>query len=147
MTAAIATLVLGFVIGYLGQRARLCFVAGYRDGLVARDWTMLKGVGGALAGAVGGFVLFGWLGGTVPGFPQLANTPQLDQPSAWVITTVAGLAVGFVGALAGGCPFRMHVLAAEGRRTYWFYLLGFYAGLIFYNLVTRTQMQALKALF
>ncbi len=136
MIAAAATLVLGFVIGYLGQRSRLCFISGYRDFFLARDTTLLKGVAGAFLGALAGFILFRSLHGTVPGFPLLLRAPLPALDAGLLITIVSGLAVGAVGVLAGGCPFRMHVLAAEGRKTYWYYLLGFYAGLIFYNLVT-----------
>ena len=146
MIAAIATLVLGFVIGYLGQRSRLCFISGYRDFFLMRDTHLLKGIFGAVGGALGGFVLFDLLGGNVPGFPQLMNTPLMGQTSAWLIAIIAGLGVGLVGALAGGCPFRMHVLAAEGKRTYWYYLAGFYLGLIFYDLVTSQFVAMLKAL-
>jgi len=146
MTAALATLVLGFVIGYLGQRSRLCFVAGYRDLFLIRDASLLKGVIGAFLGALAGFILFKFLGGRIVGFPMLLKTPELDSVSAWLITIVGGLGVGFVGALAGGCPFRMHVLAAEGKRTYWFYLLGFYLGLIFYNLVTFHILERITSL-
>jgi uncharacterized membrane protein YedE/YeeE len=146
MIAAVATLLLGFVIGYLGQRSRLCFISGYRDFFLTRNTLLLKGIFGAILGAVSGFILFSLLGGSVPGFPLLANTPLMSFKSTWLIAIIGGLGVGFVGVLAGGCPFRMHVLAAEGRRTYWFYLLGFYAGLIFFNLVTSQFLDMLKSL-
>ena len=146
MTAALATLVLGFVIGYLGQRSRLCFVSGYRDLFLIRDSSLLKGVIGTFLGALAGFILFKYLGGSIVGFPMLLTTPGLDSVSTWLITIVGGLGVGFVGALAGGCPFRMHVLAAEGKRTYWFYLLGFYLGLVFYNLVTFRILECITSL-
>jgi len=145
MTAAVATLVLGFVIGYLGQRSRLCFVSGYRDWLLTHDATLLKGVGGAFLGALGGFILFSWMGGGVPGFPMISQTSVVTAHSAWIITIVAGLGVGIVGALSGGCPYRMHVLAAEGKKTYWVYLLGFYAGLVFYDVATVHLMDWVRA--
>ncbi len=141
MTAALATLVLGFVIGYLGQRSRLCFISGYRDLFLTRDATLLRGVAGAFLGALAGFILFRFLHGTVPGFPLLLSAPLPAWNTGLLITVLSGLAVGAAGALAGGCPFRMHVLAAEGRKTYWYYLLGFYAGLIFYNVVTAPLME------
>ncbi len=144
MIAAMATLVLGFVIGYLGQRSRLCFISGYRDYFLTKDSTLLKGVFGAFIGAAGGFILFHFLQGSVPGFPLLSFRPLPSLDAGLVITIIAGLAVGIVGALAGGCPFRMHVLAAEGRKTYWFYLLGFYAGLVFYNLVTTQILDLVR---
>ena len=136
MTAAIASLVLGLIIGYLGQRSRLCYIAGYRDLLAMRDFTIVKGVVGTLVGAVGGFMIADWLGGAVPTFPMLLMTPGLRSVSTWVVTIVGGLGVGIVGVISGGCPFRMHVLASEGKKTYWVYLLGFYGGLVFYNVVT-----------
>lgn len=144
MTAAVATLVLGFVIGYLGQRSRLCFISGYRDFFLTRDSSLLKGVAGAFVGALGGYVLLDLLGGSVPAFPLFSFTPLPALDAGLILTVVAGLAVGVVGALGGGCPFRMHVLAAEGRKTYWYYLLGFYAGLIFYNLITARLIDLIR---
>jgi hypothetical protein len=143
MIASIATLILGFVIGYLGQRSRLCFVSGYRDFMLTHDTTLLKGVAGAFIGALGGFILFSLLGSAILGFPMIFQTSILTR-SALIITIVAGLGVGIVGALSGGCPYRMHVLAAEGKKTYWVYLLGFYAGLIFYNVATVHFMDMIK---
>ncbi len=143
MIASIATLILGFVIGYLGQRSRLCFVSGYRDYMLTHDTTLLKGVGGAFIGALGGFILFSLLGSSILGFPMVLQTSMLTR-SALIITIVSALGVGIVGALSGGCPYRMHVLAAEGKKTYWVYLLGFYAGLIFYNVATVHFMNMIK---
>ena len=104
--------------------------------MLTRDSNLLKGVIGGFCGALAGYILFYFTGGSVPEFPALLRTPDIHSARALVTTVVSGLGVGFVGVLAGGCPFRMHVLAAEGRRTYWFYLLGLYLGLIFFNLVT-----------
>ena len=146
MIAAIATLVLGFVIGYLGQRSRLCFVSGYRDFVLTGDTALLKGVGGAFLGALGGYILFGRLGGSVPGFPMFLHTGIPNLTSEWLIMIIGGLGVGIVGAFSGGCPYRMHVLAAEGRKSHWFYLLGFYLGLVFYNLVTVHILELISAI-
>jgi len=146
MIAAIATLVLGFVIGYLGQRSRLCFVSGYRDFILTRNTALLKGVVGAFLGALGGYILFSHLGGSIPEFPMFLNVGIGTFSSEWLIMLIGGLGVGIVGILSGGCPFRMHVLAAEGRKTQWFYLLGFYIGLVFYNIVTVHLMVMVRAL-
>lgn len=146
MIAAIATLVLGFVIGYLGQRSRLCFVSGYRDFILTGDTALLKGVGGAFLGALGGYILFGLLGGSVPGFPMLLRTGIPNFTSEWLIMIIGGLGVGIVGVFSGGCPYRMHVLAAEGRKSHWFYLLGFYLGLVFYNVITVHLLDIIRTL-
>ena len=44
MTAAIVTLVAGVVLGYLGQRSRMCFVGGIRDFMLVRDTSLLRGL-------------------------------------------------------------------------------------------------------
>lgn len=136
MVVAIASLVLGLVIGYLGQRTRLCFISGYRDFMMARDTTLLKGILGTIIGALGGFIVFNALGGNIPAFPLLNVTSVLGSKSTWLWTLVGGFGVGVVGVLSGGCPFRMHILACEGKKTYWSYLIGFYVGLIFFNMIT-----------
>jgi uncharacterized membrane protein YedE/YeeE len=141
MIAAIASLVLGCVIGYLGQRSRLCFVAGYRDYFLTRNTYILKGALGAVIGVLGGYILFGFLGGSVPMFPMLLNTPGMSLRSAWLFAVIGGLGLGFFAVLSGGCPYRMHIMASEGKKTYWVYLLGFYVGLIFFNLVTAPLLE------
>ncbi len=146
MTAAIASLVFGIIVGYLGQRSRLCFIAGYRDWFVMRDTFILKGVIGAFIGAVGGYILFKYLGGIVPMFPMLLNSPGVTMRSVWMFTIVGGIGLGFVGALSGGCPYRMHVLAAEGKKSYWIYIIGFYAGLLFFDVVTAPLLGAIGEL-
>lgn len=132
-THAIATLVLGFIAGYLGQRSRLCFVSGYRDVVLTRDTSLLRGVLGAFGGALLGYVVFSRLGGFLPGFPMLHESAA-EQVLPWVLAVVGGIGLGAVGMLAGGCPFRMHVLAAEGRQGALFYLVGFYAGIVLFNI-------------
>jgi uncharacterized protein len=144
VTAAMATLVLGFVIGYLGQRSRLCFISGYRDYMLTRDTSLLKGVGGTFLGALAGFTIFHFLGGAVPGFPQFLQMPMISLSANWWLVVIGGLGVGVVGALSGGCPYRMHIQAAEGKKTYWYYLLGFYIGLVFYNTVTTYLLDLLR---
>ena len=135
--AAVATLILGFVIGFLGQRSRLCFISGYRDFVLMRDNNLLRGVLGALIGAVLGYTIFSFLGGFVPLFPILFQSPRTSMLTMWIAAVVGGLGVGFFGGLAGACPFRMHVLAAEGKRTSFYYLGGFYVGIVFFNILAE----------
>ncbi|MFN8455191.1 MAG: hypothetical protein U0401_11080 [Anaerolineae bacterium] len=44
MTPALATLVVGIIVGYLAQRSRMCFIGGLRDFILVRDNELLKGV-------------------------------------------------------------------------------------------------------
>jgi len=143
MIAGLATLLLGFVIGFLGQRSRLCFVSGYRDYVLMRDTELLKSVLGALVGAILGYTLFSLLGGFVPLFPLLFQSPRTSMLFMWTAAIVGGLGVGFFGGLAGACPFRMHVLAAEGKRTALYYLSGFYVGMVIFNIFTEPFLQSI----
>jgi len=143
MIAAAATLILGFVIGFLGQRSRLCFVSGYRDFVLMRDFQLLGGVLGALVGALLGYTAFGLLDGFIPLFPLLFQSPRTSMPSMWIAAVAGGLGVGFFGGLAGACPFRMHVLAAEGKRSPLYYLAGFYVGIVFFNILAEPLLRSL----
>ena len=141
MMIAITSLAFGFLIGYLGQRSRLCYIAGYRDFYLTKDTYILKGMYGTMIGAVGGFLLFHFLGGNTPGFPMLLDTAGMNLKSAWLFAVVGGLGLGFFGALSGGCPYRLHIMASEGKKTYWAYVLGFYTGLIYFNVVTTRFLE------
>jgi uncharacterized membrane protein YedE/YeeE len=48
------------------------------------------------------------------------------------LTLLGAFALGFFSVLANGCPFRQHVLAAQGVAGAAYYLVGFYGGLLLY---------------
>jgi uncharacterized membrane protein YedE/YeeE len=50
-----------------------------------------------------------------------------------LVTVIAGAAIGFASTLANGCPFRQHVLAAQGAISSVWYLVGFLAGAFAYH--------------
>ncbi len=147
---AIATLVIGIVIGYVGQRSRMCFVGGFRDFLLARDTELLRGLlafavtawlGFSVASSLGfldsgGTALAG--GGTGP-----AGASLLERLDGWLssigsldaflgLTLAGAFALGLLSVLANGCPFRQHVLAAQGGSRAMLYLVGFYGGALLY---------------
>lgn len=147
---AIATLLIGIVIGYVGQRSRMCFVGGLRDFLLVRDTELLRGllafavtawVGFSAAGSLG---LIGTpaanlgVGATAPADSSLvgrlegwfASIGSLD--SYLLVTVAAAFALGLLSVLANGCPFRQHVLAAQGGSRAMLYLVGFYGGALLY---------------
>jgi uncharacterized protein len=133
MTAAIATLLFGFVIGYLGQQSRLCLVSGYRDLVLTGDPRGLAGVGGIFLGAMIGYAIFSLLGGMLPDFPLWT----VGQLRFLLVPLLSAFGFGVVAMLAEGCPFRMHVLAGQGNLSSWAYLLGFYVGLVCFNVWTE----------
>jgi len=127
MTAAVATLVIGAVLGYLGQRSRMCFVGGIRDFILVRDGYLLKGLIAFGLTAWLGFSLVGLLVGARPGPFGVSDAVTV------VFTILGGLGVGYFSALANGCPLRQHVLAAQGVRSSIAYLAGFFAGAVIFH--------------
>ncbi|MBI2940438.1 MAG: YeeE/YedE family protein [Chloroflexi bacterium] len=139
MMAAILTLLAGFFIGYLAQRSRFCMVAPIRDFILTRDWRVWQGALSLfgttyLLYSVAGYL--GWLTWDVPAFsPGLA--PVL------LLTGGAGLGLGLVSVLVGGCPTRQHVAAAQGSRDALYYLIGFYAGVLVYSMLTIELLEVI----
>ena len=127
-----ATLVFGILVGFLAQRSRFCSIGGFRDYFLARDTYLLKGYLGVLIGGAAGFLGFKLLGGEVPDYPSGMDLTSL----ALLISTIVGaVGLGLFSVLAGGCPTRQHVLAAEGKESAVFYLIGFYIGVVYFLIV------------
>jgi uncharacterized protein len=138
MTAAIATLVIGIIIGYLGQRSRMCFVGGIRDFILVRDTYLLRGLIAFGLTAWLAFPLVGLFTGSGPG--PFASSDLITV----LFTVIGGFGVGYFSTLANGCPFRQHVLAAQGVRSSIAYLAGFLAGaIIFHTLIERLMLRVL----
>jgi len=133
MQIMMVTLAVGVAIGFLGQRSRFCIVSGVRDLFLLKDSSRIMGLFGLLIGAALGFVTFKALNGDIPNFPMMA---VLDSTGYLIASILGGLGLGFFSVLAEGCPFRQHVMAAEGRQSALIYLLGFYIGIIYFYLVT-----------
>ncbi len=127
MTAAIATLVIGVILGYLGQRSRMCFVGGIRDFILVRDTALLKGLVA--------FGLTAWLAFPLVSLIIGARLGPFGVSDAVTIalTIVGGFGVGYVSTLANGCPLRQHVLAAQGVTSSMAYLGGFFAGAVIFH--------------
>ena len=128
--AAVASLFVGLVIGFVAQRSRMCFIGGIRDYVLVRDTFLLKGLFSFLLVAWVAFPLFGLLGGeAIAGFGR----PGIR---ALLLTAAGGFGVGYVSTLADGCPLRQHVLAAQGGIGSMYYLAGFLVGVpVFHGLV------------
>ena len=137
--AAIASLVVGLIIGFLGQRSRICFVGAIRDFLLIRDTYLLKGVVAFILVAWVAFPVSKLLGGATP---LMAGAPALVP---MVLTAIGGFGVGYVSILANGCPFRQHVLAAQGAVNAVAYLVGFWVGAVaFHGVVNPTLARLLN---
>ena len=128
MIAAVATLLIGLVLGYLGQRSRMCFVGGIRDFILIGDTYLLRGLVA--------FGLTAWIAFPLAGLVTGGGVPVpagLSDGVAVALTILGGFGVGYVSTLANGCPLRQHVLAAQGVRSSISYLAGFFAGALVFH--------------
>lgn len=138
----VATLVAGVAIGYLWQKSKACSVTGYRDLYLFRDTYLLKTVVGMLIGAIGGFAVLKSFSRFMSDFPTLFSTSGLSMYTVLLIL-IGGIGFGFFSVLAGGCPTKQHVAAASGSKTSMLYLLGFYAGIIYFQVVVLEYLLVL----
>ena len=141
---AFVTIGVGLLAGWAGQRSRFCSIGGLRDYLIARDTTLLLGVVALFAAAWLTFSLVEafeaattsavveqaeGLGGLDPlALDDEKVIPDDGSPTVPLaaVIFIGGIGVGVVSTLAGGCPFRQHVLAGQGSRQAALYLIGFY---------------------
>ncbi len=143
MTPMVATLAVGILIGYMGQRSRFCTISGIRDFFLLRDALRLKGLLGIIVGGAIGYTAFWLLGGdiSIPDFPL--GMTGVDSPGVLIASVIGGLGLGFFSIFSEGCPFRQHVMAAQGRGGAMYYLLGFYLGIVYFNMVTIKWLELL----
>ncbi len=140
MTAALATLAVGILIGYLGQRSKFCTISGIRDFIMLKDSYRFKGLIGIIAGGAIGYTTFWLIGGDIAGFPIGFN---FDSTGLLIVGILGSVGLGFFCVFAEGCPFRQHVMAAEGKGSALLFLLGFYLGIVYFNIVTIQWLELL----
>ena len=141
MTPMLATLAVGILIGYMGQRSRFCTISGIRDFFLFRDTFRLKGLLGIIAGGAIGYTAFGLLGGDIPDFPL--GMTAVDSPGVLIASVIGGLGLGFFSVFSEGCPFRQYVMAAQGRESAMLYLFGSFVGIVYFNMVTIKWLELL----
>ena len=133
MIVSLSSLGLGLIVGYLGQRSRMCSIGGLRDFVLVRDTALLKGVGAMLVAAWVAFGAIRVIAGSDAGFGLLAAGTTPSGIAACAAILVGALLLGFVATLSGACPLRQHVLAGQGRVGAWAFLAGFYVAAVVYT--------------
>ena len=131
MTVSIVSLAVGLIVGYLGQRSRMCSIGGLRDFVLVRDTGLLKGAGALLVTAWVAFAVARIIHGSGHGLIAAGTTPSGLR--AVVALLAGGIVLGFFATLSGACPLRQHVLAGQGRIGAWWFLAGFYIAAVVYT--------------
>lgn len=116
----IAAITAGIIIGIAGQKTRLCFVAGIRDSILFKEFSMLI--------AFIAIIVFGVIGNIAFAKFQLgfAGQPIAHTDGLWNFLSM--ILVGTGSVLLGGCPFRQLILAGSGNSDSVITILGFIAG-------------------
>ncbi|MCL2149878.1 MAG: YeeE/YedE family protein [Dehalococcoidia bacterium] len=155
MILGLATLIVGTIVGYLGQRSRFCTISGIRDFYLIKDPYRLKGIIGIFVGAVAGFALVNFFNGNLLNFTNVGGwqaMPMLSeglnvQPLVLIpLASIGAFGMAYFSVMAEGCPFRQHVIAGEGRISGLLYIVGLVVGVIFYSIVIVPYLQLLTIL-
>lgn len=152
----VVTLILGLLIGWLGQQSGFCSIGGFRDFFMLKHTRLLYGYLALIIGAFAGYLIFKivfpsafegffWLMGKglmpVPGAPA-----NLTVTAYIVLALIGGIAVGLIGVLLGGCPLRQVVMTAEGNVKSLCFVIGMCAGSVIYTMwVSGWGVALLKA--
>ena len=115
-----ASLIAGILMGGVGYASRLCFVAGIRDSILFKNFSMLSAfITLIVVGALGNLLL----GNFHPGFQ---GQPIAHTDGLWNFLGMS--LVGLCSVLLGGCPFRQLALAGGGNSDSAITILGMIAG-------------------
>ncbi len=133
MIVSFSSLALGVIVGYLGQRSRMCSIGGLRDFVLVRDTGLLRGAGALLVVTWVAFGAVRVISGTAAGHGLIAAGTTPSGLRAVVAIALGALVLGFVATLSGACPLRQHVLAGQGRVGAWAFLAGFYIAAVVYT--------------
>jgi YedE family putative selenium metabolism protein len=124
----IISLVAGLAVGFIAQRTRMCFVGGWRDIFLVKDFYLFSGL---VSFFIGVLITNLALGNFSTGLYHVGFS---DQPIAHSMHTWNFLGmtlVGLTATLLGGCPLRQSILASEGDTDAGITLLGLFAGAAF----------------
>lgn len=118
--ALIFSILAGLVIGFLGQRTRLCFAGAIRDVFLIRNAHLFLGIAAIFVAVLVGDLA---LGKFSLGF---ANQPIAHTDGLWNFLGMS--LVGLAAVLLGGCPFRQLILSSEGSADSGVAVLGMLVG-------------------
>ena len=152
LNIGIVTLIVGLVLGYMGQRSRFCTISGLRDFYLVKDSYRLKGLIGIIIGGIIGFNLVKIISGKsafpgVPEFPMLSQGLEVEPIILLPLSIIGAFGMAFFSVMAEGCPFRQHVMAGEGYLSGILYLFGLLLGVLFFDIVITPFLQVFTIAF
>jgi len=155
---------IGIVVGFLAQRSRMCFVAGFRDYLLVRDKELLLGLFTFLVTiwmltsilysmnilkkgipeygdiVVKSQVEIAMIGLNIRSLKVLGDGSGISSlmNNFIILSLGGGWLMGILSTFVGGCVLRQHVLFAQGNMDSLYYIIGFYSAvLVYYNVLAR----------
>ena len=107
----ILSLLVGLFVGFVAQKTRMCFVGGWRDIMLVRDFYLFSGIAAFFFGAI---ICNYVLGNFASGFYHwgFENQPVAHTSHLW--NFLGMVLVGLTATLLGGCPLRQTILSSEG---------------------------------
>ncbi len=141
----IFTLILGLLIGYLGQRSGFCSIGGMRDVILFKHTRLLYGYIALIVSAFVSYLFFAaiipsafpnffWAATQESAFAPIPGAPGGLSVGAYVILAIiGGLGMGILGVTLGGCPLRQTVMGFEGNRNSIFFVVGMAVGGIIFH--------------
>jgi len=119
----LVALIAGLIMGAIGFISRVCFVAGIRDSVLFKDFSMFSAfVALIIAGIIGNLIF----GSFHLGFE---NQPVAHTDGLW--NFLGMMMVGLCSILLGGCPFKQLVQTGSGNSDSAVTVLGMIAGAAF----------------
>jgi len=122
----IVALIIGLGVGFLAQRTRMCFVGGWRDLFLVKDFYLFSGVISFLIAAlvtnyaIGNFA--------ADGIYHWGFTGQAVAHNDHVWNFLGMGLLGLAATLLGGCPLRNLILSGEGNTDAAVTVFGYFAG-------------------
>ena len=117
----IASLAAGLVVGAIAQKSRMCFAGSIRDVILLKNFDLISVIGGMFVVLL---VFNIATGRFTPGF----EVPGTISHPMHLWNFLGMYAVGFAATLAGGCPMRQLILAAQGSADAGITVLGMFVG-------------------
>ncbi len=122
------SLIAGIIVGVIAQKTRMCFVGGWRDIMLVRDFYLFSGIAAFFVGVL---VCNYALGNFASGFYHWGFEHQPVSHNNHLWNFLGMVLAGLTATLLGGCPLRQTILASEGDTDAGITILGLIVGAAF----------------